>query len=323
MSFITRIGFCVFVLLVCGSTCLAQYQPKDMKSWDYWFAVDHETKTYHAFYLQFPLKDRRNQHWYQWVGHAVSKDLKTWKTVEDAIKPIPGTFNDKGIATGSVARGDDGKWYMWFTCNGTSKSGIALAVSDDLITWKQIPDSLMERGKLDTFQAEWQGKLYDGKMLADPYIHPEKIKGLYWMTINSHILNPPDKMNTGAVVMMKSKDLRKWEPHKFVAFPGKDGFFIRCETTQTWEHNGKWYLFFGGTPDAWGNYIYISDSFDGPYERRPWSRMKLPDGKKFYIGKHIKAFDGKEYFLAGMNYLSLSKPYPITYGKDGEVLLSK
>ncbi len=40
-----------------------------------------------------------------------------------------------------------------------------------------------------------------------------------------------------------------------------------------------------------------SESFDGHYEAQPWSEIKLPDGKRFYIGKRLKAFNGKEYFL--------------------------
>ncbi len=319
MAFITRIVFCVFtVLLICDETCMAQYQPTDMLSWDYWFAVDQDAKTYHAFYLQYPVKaDQKKRHGYQWVGHAVSKDLRNWRTVEDALKPIPETFNDRGIATGSVVSGDDGEWYMWFTSGGTKKGGIALAVSHDLTNWKKRPESLIER---DTIHAEWQGKTYEGKILADPYVHPEKIEGFYWLTINTHILNPPAKMNKGAVLMMKSKDLKKWVPHKFVAYPGT---FDRCETTQTWEHNGKWYLFFGGAGGPGGNQIYMADSFDGPYKEQSWSRMTLPDGTRFYIGKHIQAFDGKEYFLAGLNYSALSKPYLISYGADGRVLLNK
>jgi predicted GH43/DUF377 family glycosyl hydrolase len=44
-------------------------------------------------------------------------------------------------ATGSVVRGDDGRWYMWFTSKGSKNSGIALAVSDDLTTWEKKPES--------------------------------------------------------------------------------------------------------------------------------------------------------------------------------------
>ena len=69
------------------------------------------------------------------------------------------------------------------------------------------------------------------------------------------------------------------------------------------------------------SYIYMADSFDGPYEEQPWSKFDLPDGRRFYIGKQIKAFDGKDYFLAGINYAAIGKPYSIRYGKDGRVSL--
>ena len=294
------------------------YQPKGLLSWDYWFAEDPVAKTYHAFYLQYPVDaDQSRRHGYQWVGHATSQDLRVWKTAEDALKPVAGTFNDKGIATGSVARGDDGKWYMWFSSNGTKKNGIALAVSKDLSTWEKQPESLIEPAPL---KAEWEGKTYEGRILADPYVHPEKIRGMYWLTINTAIQNPPEGMERGAVLMMKSRDLRTWEPHRFVAYPGE---FERCETTQTWEHAGKWYLYFGGAGGPGGNQIYMADAFDGPYKKQPWSRIELPDGKFFYIGKRIKAFDGREYFLGVRDYTALSKPYPISYAPDGRVILGE
>lgn len=305
-----------------GHQAVANYQPESMLSWDYWFAVNEETKTYHGYYLQYPIEaDLTKRHGHQWVGHAISKDLRNWETVEDALKPIPGTLNDKGIATGSVVRGDDGRWYKWFTLNGSKAKGLALAVSDDLFTWEQKPELFIN--KRETITAEWQGTTYEGMILADPYVHPEKMDGFYWLTINTHILQPPAGLKKGAVLMMKSKDLLTWVPHKFVAFPG---LYVRCETTQTWEHNGKWYLFFGGADGPGGsfhNHIYMAGSFDGPYEAQPWSRTQLPDGEKFYIGKHITDLDGNEYFLAGMKYSALSKPYRVSYGEDGRVLLSE
>ncbi|MFC2123180.1 hypothetical protein ACFLU5_00090 [Bacteroidota bacterium] len=306
-------------------------RPNEMLTWDYWFAVDEKTNTYHAYYLQFPTTEaiikhnypeelKSNRHKNQWVGHAASKDLITWETQPDALRPIPGTFNDIGIATGSVAHGDDQKWYMAFTSKGSSentKFGIAMAISDDLINWVKIPSSFISK----TFEAKWKGKSYQLKLNADPYLYPKKYNGYYWISINARILNPPEGKETGAVLMLKSRDLFSWDAHKVIAYPGK---YLRCETTQHWESNGKWYLYFGGVvPEGpYPNLVYLSDSFDGPYEEQSWSEITLPDGKRFYIGKLIKAFDRKEYFLGGESYSSLSIPYPVSYKKDGELLLS-
>jgi hypothetical protein len=189
-------------------------RPKGMVTWDYWFAVDEEKEEYHAFYLQFPKsmaddKEKRElRHKHQAVGHAISKDLKTWRTVKDALRPIPGTFNDIGIATASVVkRVEDGKWIMLFTSKGSNGGGMAPAISDDLINWEKMPQHLFPFSR--KFKAEWQGKMYEGQILADPYVHPEKMNGYYWMSINSRMLRddyPEDKK--GGIAMFKSVSVR-------------------------------------------------------------------------------------------------------------------
>lgn len=303
-----------------GNKKVHEYQPKGMYSWDYWFAVDSDNKVYHAFYLQYPLDaDPKRRHGYQWIGHAISKDLRQWETVEDALRPIPNTFNDRGLATGSVVRDDNGVWVMLYTSGGTNAHGFATAIckDQDARKWTKLPESLIPSS--NTYRAEWKGELLTLRPLADPYIHPEKIGGLWYLTINSFVLPLPNGKQQGGVLMMKSKDLRKWQPHKVVAWPGPNRF-DRCETTQTWEHSGKWYLSFGGAGTG-KNMVYMSDRFDGPYEEYSWSELKLPDGQYFYIGKQVRSFEGKDYFLAGIGYARLSQPYPIKYDPNGKITL--
>ena len=279
------------------------FQPRGHNAWDFWFAKNGDT--YHAFYLEYPdkeaLPDQSRRHGGQWVGHAVSKDLAHWEEQAVALKEAPA----RGIATGSCVRDGD-RWYMLLTYQG-----FTLAESADLEHWQwkakaQFPAEL---------KAEWKGESLGFRMLADPFVYPERIDGWWYAAINSQIVGVP-KEQSGAQVLMRSKDLLQWETHKVICYPK---LFERIETAQFWAKNGKWYLHFGGAGGKGGSHVYIADRFDGPYEERPWSQITLPGIGYFYLGKRVVAPDGSDVFLAGQNYAGLSVPIRMTYGPDGAI----
>lgn len=83
--------------------------------WDFWFARDGDE--YHVFYLQAPkaLGDPEARHRNATIGHALSRDLRTWAPLPDALGPgPPGTWDDLATWTGSVI-GHDGRWWMCYT----------------------------------------------------------------------------------------------------------------------------------------------------------------------------------------------------------------
>lgn len=111
--------------------------------WDSWYVWDGDTC--HAFYLcasrglYDPIRRHRNTN----VGHAISKDLVNWEILPDALSPSEaGAFDSWTTWTGSCVKGDDGRWWMYYT--GTSREDAGLvqsvgaAVSDDLMTWTKI-----------------------------------------------------------------------------------------------------------------------------------------------------------------------------------------
>lgn len=277
------------------------FRPEGRNAWDFWFAKSGDT--YHAFYLEYPDKvaqpDQTRRHGGQWVGHAVSRDLRTWEERPTALKEAPA----RGIATGSCVRDGD-RWYMLATYRG-----FTLAESDDLDRWQwKAPARFPAR-----LSADWKGEPLEFRLLADPFIHPDKIDGWWYAAINSQIQGVP-KAVSGAQVLMRSKNLLDWETHKIVCYPGR---FERIETAQFWEANGRWYLHFGGSGGK-GSHIYMADRFDGPYEAQPWSEMRLP-GISFYLGKRVVAPDGSDVFLAGQDYAGLSLPFRMTYAADGAI----
>lgn len=303
------------------------FAPPGMVTNDNWFVRDGGT--YHAFYLQAPacLTDWPSRAAWRHVGHATSDDLVHWTDHGPCLVAIPGTWNDRCIATGSIAR-HAGRWWMAFTAVGRS-SGMGLAVSDDLYHWEKVgegpvvPFDKPFGAVVDGQPVQWQG-------LADPYLYPGPIAGWYYAIINAQIVGAP--LNTsGCLATMRSRDLISWEPSGVLAYPR---WFERLETPQVWEHDGRWYLYFGaahdhelpeGVPAEFVsgrrlNCLFIADAFEGPYRPAPRWRLDLPDGRGSYIHKVLEGPDGTDVLLTTTDG-RISRAYPVTYGADGSLTL--
>src|SRR5215213_6370282 len=109
--------------------------------WDFWFARDGDDV--HLFHLKAPrsLGDPELRHRHAAIGHAVSRDLRTWRVLEDALAPgPPGEFDDLATWTGSVIR-HHGRWHLFYTgishADGPGIQRIGVASSDDLLAWER------------------------------------------------------------------------------------------------------------------------------------------------------------------------------------------
>jgi hypothetical protein len=88
----------------------------DVWTWDFWLA--HDGRAYHLYFLKAPryIGHPDQRHWNASIGHATSPDLADWTVVCDAIKPSDGpAFDDIATWTGSVVRGRDGTWFVFYT----------------------------------------------------------------------------------------------------------------------------------------------------------------------------------------------------------------
>lgn len=309
------------------------YHPPGMWVWDFWFARHNDT--YHAFYLQAPfcLLDGQLKHGNQHVGHASSSDLLHWTNHGPALVPINGTWNDLSIATGSVVA-HDGAWGMLYSGRGSKISGVGLAVSDDLLRWRKLGDGPVVRFGTP-FPATWKGQQVEWTGLADPYVYPSPVDGWYHMLLNARMTGVP-LSQSGCIATMRSRDLKTWEAHSILAYPG---WFERLETPQIWQRGGRWYLYVGGAhdhglPEAYLasvpetvhrnrtrlNIVLTSDSFEGPFEPTGTWWLDLPDGRGFYIAKVFKGPDGSDVLMATVD-CKLSRPYPVTYAADGSLII--
>ena len=95
--------------------------------WDSWIADDGDT--YHLFFLQAPraLVDPARRHTAATIGRATSADLRTWDYRGIALGAADSGWDDLALWTGSVVRGDDGVWRMFYT--GLSTAGRASSTS--------------------------------------------------------------------------------------------------------------------------------------------------------------------------------------------------
>ncbi len=146
--------------------------------WDSWFVFDGEK--YHAFYLSASraLSDPNRRHRHPIVGHAISTDLTNWQVVVDAliVSDSP-AFDSYTTWTGSVVKGDDGLWWMYYTGTSREDGGdvqtVGAATSPDLMTWTKLGSDAMVAA-----DARWYEKLgqstWPDEAWRDPWVFKAK-----------------------------------------------------------------------------------------------------------------------------------------------------
>lgn len=186
----------------------------DAWTWDFWLADTGQE--YHLFFLRasraLGAPDRR--HYRASVGHAVSMDLYNWTLLPDAL--VPGdrpAFDDIATWTGSVIKGPDGLWYMYYTGISAEEGGlvqrIGLATSEDLIRWNRHPDF-----EVLTADGRWYEKLSDSSWVGEAWRDPwvvEDPTGRGWHMFVTARSNRGDDDSRGVVGHLFSKDLIHWE----------------------------------------------------------------------------------------------------------------
>ena len=181
--------------------------------WDSWFAFDGEN--HHAFYLQASRAlgnpDRRHRN--TSVGHAISKDLKNWTVVADALAPSESPAPDSWTTwTGSVVREDNGQWRMFYTGtsreNGGHRQTVCAATSSDLITWTKV-----ENLPVLVADARWYATIVDGfpyEAFRDPWVYRMAGESRWTMLVTAELNSGGDPRQRAAMAIAKSEDLIDW-----------------------------------------------------------------------------------------------------------------
>ncbi len=178
--------------------------------WDSWYLDDGQYM--HAFYLKASraLLDPDRRHHRASIGHAISRDLINWSERADALVAADSpAFDDLATWTGSVVRGPDGGFHLFYT--GISREfgdvvqRIGHAVSADLITWTRIDAPPI------TADARWYEtySVTAHEPWRDPWVFYDDAAGAWRMLITASTAEP-SAGTRGCVGTAVSDDLITW-----------------------------------------------------------------------------------------------------------------
>ncbi len=217
----------------------------DAWTWDFWLADTGQE--YHLFFLRASraLRAPDRRHYRASVGHAVSVDLFNWSLLPDAL--VPGdrpAFDDIATWTGSVVKGPDGLWYMYYTGISAEENGmvqrIGLSTSEDLIRWTRHSDftvlSADERWYEKLGTSSWTNEAW-----RDPWVFRDPCGNGWHMFVTARSCEG-EVDGRGVVGHLVSMDLVHWEATSPLS-PSNSGFGV-LEVMQVEEVEGNSVLLF-------------------------------------------------------------------------------
>jgi beta-fructofuranosidase len=309
----------------------------DAWTWDFWLAK--EADRYHVFFLRASraLRDPDRRHMRASVGHAVSTDLVNWTQVADAL--VPGdrpAFDDGATWTGSVVRGPDRRWYMFYTGAGSTENGlvqrIGLATSDDLYTWERRGDKPILEADPRWYET-FGSSVWHDEAWRDPWLLPDPAGEGWHMLVTARANHGTDD-DRGVIGHARSSDLVAWRAEPPLSEPGAG--FGHLEVPQVEVVDGRPVLLFSclrhdlaiarRTTDAGGGvWAATADSLLGPYDIA--GAYPVTDSS-LYSGRIVRDRDGRWVLLAfhnagpdGRFVGELSDPMPVELGPDGRLRL--
>lgn len=212
--------------------------------WDSWSTRD-DSGFHHLFFLRASraLLDPDRRHHRASIGHAVSDDLARWTLAADALVPSDSpAWDDMATWTGSVVRGDDGMWRLFYTGVSRAEDGlvqrIGVAHSEDLLAWRRpSADFLLEA------DARWYEKLDLGvwfdEAWRDPWVfRADDDRWHMLITARARSGDPDGRSVIGHAV---SDDLDNWEVLPPLTEPAGWG---QMEVPQVVEVDGQAFLLF-------------------------------------------------------------------------------
>ncbi|MDN3552038.1 levansucrase [Halomonas almeriensis] len=220
--------------------------------WDSWYVEDQGL--WHAFFLQADraLGDPEQRHWHVSHGHATSTDLVHWSYQGTVLAPSPTpAFDDCSVWTGSVVKGDDNLWHLFYTGTSHAENGlhqrIGHATSTNLHDWHKQGLALERRGPNAECYEPHLPERWKDESMRDPWVirDPEGDGWLMFFTARSPFAD--DTLAAGAIGLARSPDLYQWslEPPVFV------GGFGEIEVPTVFEKNGRWYCLFCTSAPYW------------------------------------------------------------------------
>lgn len=184
--------------------------------WDSWIADDG--RLYQLFFLKAPRKlgDPRLRHIHATIGHATSPDLVHWDLQPDALHPAVTGFDDLALWTGSVLRGDDGLWRLYYTALSTARGlgvrdqRIGMAESDDLFEWRRACEEPLVCPDPRWYQTLEEHRGSASETWRDPFVFEDSRGDGWHMLITARRSGAP-RLRDGILAHARSVDMRRWE----------------------------------------------------------------------------------------------------------------
>ena len=220
----------------------------DQWIWDSWYVRDGDT--WHGFFLKAPksIGDPDLRHFNVSQGHATSRDLKAWEHRGTILAPAPEpAWDDYTTWTGSVLKGPDGLWHLFYTGARRSEDGlyqrIGHATSEDLHDWKRVGDGLcldLEGPAAAAYEADHMVGFWHDRAMRDPWVMKDPEGGGYLMFFTARAPGIAEPNDGGAIGFASSRDLHHWTLEE----PVHVGGYGQLEVPQVLEAGGRFYCLF-------------------------------------------------------------------------------
>ncbi len=306
--------------------------------WDFWIVDDGDR--FHMFFLYASraLKDPDARHFRASIGHAVSTDLTNWTRVTDAlVRSDAPAIDDLATWTGSVTKGPDGRWYMFYTAvtvvpDGRNVQTITYATSDDLYEWTKAAVPVL-KGDPRWYEPLTDDEHWADEAFRDPWVFPDP-DGDGWQMLVTARANHGPVDDRGIVAHATSPDLVNWTLQPPLTEPGQG--FGQLEVCQTVELDGGHYLLFNcldtelsaarrASGASGGVWLARADSALGPYDI---AGAQMVTDRSQYVGRILQDRAGHWVFLAfrydapdGHFLGGITDPRPVAI-EDGQLVFT-
>jgi beta-fructofuranosidase len=296
---------------------------------DTWYYVQGDTV--HCFYLTCPKTVERHTAWD--IGHAVSTNLVDWTLHPLALrKGDPGTYDGRGLATGSVLRYDNRYW-MAYTGNWDGpRPVVAVAVSDDLYHWEKLPDNPVTAIDPEFYDNEPAPAPRNWPHWRDPFLFEYDGKVYHYLCAKlKH--GPLDQR--GTLGLAKTTDMLHW---RVLPPPVVEPIAMELECPQVYRVGELYYLIFSTSTsllsnnfqkrypvdhERWTSYAMTGPSPFGPFRMHGKGEIIPPDCPVQPYANQIVIWRGRAYLMGTLwndQQDTTTDPIPVVFTKTGVII---